>query len=574
MTADELVAVLNGLRVDGNDGQHVEAKAARGGLPERIADTLSAFSNSSGGGVILLGVDERQGFDAVGVPDPGAYVERIRQIATDQMVPPLDVLIETHEVDGATVVVCEVPELERDRKPAFLRRAGLASGAFRRIGDADDTLDMAQAQALVASRTQPEHDREVVARAGLGDLDAATVQRYLERIRDQHPRVFAAADDTSVLVQTEVLAEDAEGELRPTIAGILAFGTYPQRFLPQVNITIVVHPSVDGGSVDGVRFLDSRSIDGSIPDMLVDSLRALRGVLMTRSVFVEGHRMELLELPDEALREAIANALVHRDLAPQARGTQIQVEVFPDRVEILNPGGLFGGVTLESLGEAHVSSSRNARLVKLLADVETEDRRFVIENRASGIRTMAREVEKAGLRPPHFVDDISRFSVAFGRESLISAQDREWLESLGGRRLTTTQQRALVEMRRGARTTNAEFRRAGGLDSQDARRQLTDLVARGLVHQHGTTRATYYTLDPSQADAAIAGVDLNELRVLRAIIGESTRAEIVERTKLSAAGVVNILNRLIAHGLVEATAPPKSKRRRYVRIGRDPLRLL
>ena len=90
---------------------------------------------------------------------------------------------------------------------------------------------------------------------------------------------------------------------------------------------------------------------------------------MKRRSIVRGlFREDLWEYPETAIREALVNALAHRDLSPAARGTPVQIQMFPDRLEIVNPGGLYGAVTVDQLGQEGISSARNQLLMRLLTN--------------------------------------------------------------------------------------------------------------------------------------------------------------------------------------------------------------
>jgi len=123
--------------------------------------------------------------------------------------------------------------------------------------------------------------------------------------------------------------------------------------------------------------------------------------------------------PEVALREAIVNALVHRDYSVGARGTQVQIEMYPDRLLVRSPGGLYGPVAIEELGLRGTSSSRNRALLKILADAPFEDGRTVCENVGSGIFTMRRAMADAGMEPPVFSDNVSTFEVTFPNHPLL-----------------------------------------------------------------------------------------------------------------------------------------------------------
>lgn len=151
--------------------------------PHRVRDTLAAFANTPGGGVIVLGVDERRGFAATGVVDAGAMQRRLVEIARDDMTPPLEPIVTVHDIAGAMVVACQVEEVPADEKPCFHRGEGQLNGSFRRVGDRDVRLNSAQIQALMASRGQPRWDLAPVDGASADDLERAGVDAYLDRLR-------------------------------------------------------------------------------------------------------------------------------------------------------------------------------------------------------------------------------------------------------------------------------------------------------------------------------------------------------------------------------------------------------
>ena len=118
---------------------------------------------------------------------------------------------------------------------------------------------------------------------------------------------------------------------------------------------------------------------GSIPDMLLDALSLIQQRMSTGAIVEGGLRKDVPDYPIIALREAIANALQHRDYSPEGRGTHVQVNMYADRIEISNPGGLYGATTVESLGKEGISASRNEFLSRLLTYTPFQDG-FVVEN--------------------------------------------------------------------------------------------------------------------------------------------------------------------------------------------------
>ncbi|MFD0518158.1 ATP-binding protein [Paractinoplanes durhamensis] len=246
----------------------------------------------------------------------------------------------------------------------------------------------------MAARTQPAYDREVIDGTSVQDLDDEAVRRTLRRVRVGFPKL-AQSDDTMVLFRLGITAGSSV-DAPLTLAGLLAFGQFPQQFFPQLMVSVVVHGP---DSSSGTRFLDNQTVRGPIPEMVETTLAMLRRNLAVRAVISEhGSRVDEVEYPLEAVREAVVNALMHRDYSPVTRGTQVQIELFPDRLVVRSPGGLYGGVIVDELGEEGVSSSRNAVLSSLLADTYLpSSNELVAENRSSGIPAMLAVARRRGL---------------------------------------------------------------------------------------------------------------------------------------------------------------------------------
>ena len=124
-----------------------------------------------------------------------------------------------------------------------------------------------------------------------------------------------------------------------------------------------------------------------------------------------GKRTDVPHYPMKALREAIANALIHRDYSTNTDGAYIYLRIFDDRIEILNPGGLYGNNRLENLGSDNMLEVRNTTIIRLL-----EDTTDIVENRHTGIATMREEMKKMNLPEPEFENLRGTFKVTFRKE--------------------------------------------------------------------------------------------------------------------------------------------------------------
>jgi ATP-dependent DNA helicase RecG len=415
---NRLVAELRSVRADTHS---VEVKSAVGKLPKSLTETLSAFSNSAGG-TVILGLDEGTDFR----PSPGFDAVRARdalaRACADDIHPPVRTVIEILPFEGAQVVVTEVPEISPLSKPAYVRGRGEYQGSFIRGGDGDRKLSDYEVALLHANRGQPCDDRDPVAEASAADLDDDAVEALLRRMRGRQPRAFRPVPDEVALRRLGVIvpADPESGKLVPSLAGLLTLGSYPQQFFPQLNVTFVVFPSDQAGIVadGGPRFIDNRSLNGPLPWVVSDVVDAItRNMRLAGTVRGVG-RQDVYEYPVEALREAIVNSIMHRDYSPPSRGAQVQVEMYPSRLVVRNPGGLFGPVAEGELGTEGVTSSRNPVLSALLQEVQLPDSdRVICENRGTGIPTMLEQLRRSGTASVKFSNAISHFTVTFTRDA-------------------------------------------------------------------------------------------------------------------------------------------------------------
>ncbi|MCH3967377.1 MAG: winged helix-turn-helix transcriptional regulator [Atopobiaceae bacterium] len=207
--------------------------------------------------------------------------------------------------------------------------------------------------------------------------------------------------------------------LRPTIAGLLALGRYPQKYYPRLAVTFASFPGrtkSDGGGVPSL--LDSETLVGPIPALVADTLGAVRRNMRTGGLIDGAFRKDLPDYPLVAVREAVTNALMHRDYSAVARGMQVQVNMYEDRLEITNPGGLYGTLTLDMLGAPGFSATRNQHLSLLLEETPYPDGGFVAENRGTGYQRIVSELAENLMPSPVAKSTASYFSLTFEKRRL------------------------------------------------------------------------------------------------------------------------------------------------------------
>lgn len=550
LTVEDVVDLL---RAEGSDVSGIEAKAAHEGYPQDLAPTLSAFGNMPGGGVIVLGLDERSGFEAVGVYDAADAQARLANQARNAVVPPLQVSFTTGDIEGGMIVLARVRELPTTDKPCEVTATG---HAYLRSYDGDYPLSELERQGFVANRGVARHDQAAVEGATRDDLDMSLLATYIANCRARSPRLASMPDD-DVLRSTRVVTREGI----PTLAGIYTLGRYPQTHFPTLSITASV--AARPGDPIGTRSADIAHFDGPLPELLDQAVAWVRRNTATRVRFgTDGHGRDEPEYPTEAVRELVANALVHRDLGPHALSARVTITLRDDRLVITNPGGLHG-LTVEQLGAGTGGSARNQSLYDISKDVRTIDGRRLIEGIGSGIATVRQALKEAGMTPPHFVDAGIRFTAIVPEHALLNPDDLEWLATLAAARgLTDTQRHALAAMRHGESWTNRSLRNRFPMDSTEARALLTDLVERKLAVALGDGRGRTYQLGPA-ADVTFRIVPVPVKRpkhsdLILGILTDSPRSmrDLISATGLSERQVTYTLKRLRELGDVDLIGGP------------------
>lgn len=474
---EDLRNAIARMRLIGSDTQHYEVKAARKGLPESIAETISAFANRDGG-TIILGLDEENHFSTIPDFKAGSIHDALLRIG-DDFTPPCRLEIERYPFEDAEIVVAVVDAAPIDQRPCFITRKGIQSGSFVRTGDGDKRLTEYEIERLREFHQQPSFDRQPVSEATMNDLDPVILDAIVERNREITPRVFGKMDRMEILTKLGAVVQDPEESSRyiPTLAGLLVAGIYPQEFFPRLNITFTVYPGVKKVQADGVRYLETQAVNGSIPEMLVRSLELLKKHMNKGAVIEGALRKEVADYPILACREAIINALQHRDYSPAGRGSQVQINLYSDRLEILNPGGLFGAASFSSLPRG-ISATRNARLSQLLEYTPYasagEDFGYVVENRGTGLQQIKLELQEALMPEANLQDFVSAFQITFFKRRL-SEDER------GGKSWANFEAALISELQKRGSMSVAEIMQSSGLSRNTVSVRVRELKKRGLI---------------------------------------------------------------------------------------------
>ena len=401
MVSEELLVLIKKIQEIKAESQTVEVKSAHNGCPKRLYDTLSSFSNQDGGGIIVFGLDEKQGFEAVGVYDLQDLQKSVTE-QCNQMEPAVRGVFTFAEYEDKNICALEVPSVELVERPCYYKGAGKVKGSYIRVGDADLPMTDYEIYSYESYKKHVHDDEREVERIDLSYMDREILDKYIVEKKQAKPK-FSKLNEEQIYEMLNIKRDE-----RFTLAAVMNFALYPQGVFPQLGITAVVVPGYSIGELgnSGERFVDNKRIEGTISEMLEEAMVFCKRNMKIKTIIDSktGKRNDRTEYPINAVREAILNALIHRDYSVHTEGTPIQINFFTDRLEIHSPGGLYGRMTVEQLGKAR-PDLRNPTLATMAESLNQA------ENRYSGIPTIRMEMKEYGLPEPEFKNGRNEFVV-------------------------------------------------------------------------------------------------------------------------------------------------------------------
>lgn len=413
MQTEELVMLVRKIQKHQCEMQQIEVKAAEQGCPTRLFDTLSSFSNQDDGGVIIFGVSESQNFDVVGVYDAQDLQKKVTE-QCKQMEPVVRPLFTVSDMDGKTIVSAEIPGVDINSRPVFYKGVGRMKGSYIRVGESDEQMSEYEVYSYEAYKKKINDELRSLPPNAFSDVNKDELSLFLAKLKTKKPNLSSLPDDKNLALSGIY----KNGEL--TLAGLMIFGLYPQAVFPQFCITAVVVPGYQMGDIgaDSERFIDNKKIEGTIPQMIDGAMNFISRNMREKTIIdSNGKRADKTEFPLKAIREIILNALIHRDYSTNTESSPIRIMMFKNRIEVENPGGLYGRITLDSLGKVGADTRNPYIAANLEMMIDTE-------NRFSGIPTIRNEMQKAGLKPPLFESSRGVFKVTLFNEETTSFEGK------------------------------------------------------------------------------------------------------------------------------------------------------
>jgi ATP-dependent DNA helicase RecG len=429
-----------------------------------LAETMAAFANTDGG-TIILGVDESGRSTGELYPEE---VEGAIQGAVRRCRPLVQTEWLQEEIAGGFAFFIRVPR--------STELHSLADGrVLIRTRSENRPLSGEEIRQLAATKSTGDYEAQGVPGAQREDLDGEVVDEFVARWQEKQRREWTRPVD-ELLAQMGALDERG----RPTVVGVLLFGGDPQVFLPQSGLVFVKFPGTQPRGEDGRAGYGRREeIGGPLARIIQRSWSVIMDEMRTGAVVKGLEREEQTEYPTPAVREALVNAIAHRDY--RLRGRRIEVRMFSDRLEIISPGGLPGYITLDNIVEEHFS--RNPRIVAGLFQWG------YIEELGLGVDLMIDEMTSAGHPPPQFRAEPYLFGVTLYNKQERPPIDRwQWV-------MNERQAKALEYLQRHGRITSREYRTlCPDVSAETLRLDLADLAEKGLLLKIGDKKGTYYIL--------------------------------------------------------------------------------
>ena len=476
-----------------DEGQHFDRKSLFDGpegkkrprdrrtVRDQVAEYVAAFANAEGG-VLILGVED--GGEVTGHRYPAEAVRGILEAPQVRLRPsqPAGFLIE-HA--GATLLVFDVPTSD---VPVQVDGDGFPL----RMGDQTVQASESQIRALKL-RGLAESWEAQPSRLGVGDLDPALL------LRARTGAGLAGLSDEEYLLKRR-LADRRGGGVSLRRAAELVFGVDgPDHPNAGVRVFRVIGTERRLGVEHNVE--ERPRLEGNLPAVVTGTIDVL-SALIRRPSRLRGVRFqEVPEYPEFTWKEALLNAVAHRDYSIEGRTTEAWF--FDDRLEVSSPGGLLPDLTLDELlrlERRHMS--RNPRTVRSLVDLG------LMRDQGEGIPRMFAEMEGAFLPVPGLDARPNEVVVTLRNTPTLDESDRAFLASLGDEDRTEVEFRALLEAHRHGRIDNARLRRMTGLDTLAASAVLRRLRDRGHLTLHPAGSASYYELVRSLPASALAAGSL------------------------------------------------------------------
>jgi len=471
LTEETLLKIFKEAIQRRSEGENIEFKDARGGIPSDLWKSISAFSNRPGGGIILFGIVENQitkVFNTVGQTDLSLLQTKIVSLIQQKIRNCGQYTLKIVKYDDKDLLALLISECPQEQKPCYFIEIGMPRGAYIRIGNSNRQISEEELRSFLRYSPEYKYDRIAILEMTLEMLSQEKINEYLDKSAKRTGRLFSKDLPIEKILKNLGILIEIKNRLPPTLAGCLIFSKdAPQRIntLSRYVIRCVRY----AGTSPSSPIIDQQDIFGTLDQQIDESHKFILRNIAFKANIVGTKRVERYEYPEDAIREVLANALIHRDYI--VTGTYIQVNIFVDRIEISNPGTLPPGVTVENLKESQFS--RNEVIANLMRGLD------YMEEFGRGIDLVYARMLEWNLVEPLFKNRSNMFRVTLlgGRfKNLNERQVRIWNYLQDNNQITASQTHELFTTISRA-TVNIDLKK---------------MVEMELINVKGYSNNTYY----------------------------------------------------------------------------------
>jgi ATP-dependent DNA helicase RecG len=466
-----------------------------------VMQTVCAYANTEGlhGGYILIGIEEDSnspgGYVVTGVKNPDKRQNELVTQCTSKFNVIVRPEIDVGVVNNKTVIGVYIPESEPGDKPVYMKKQGMNKGTYIRVGSTDQLCTEDEIFRFIQKKNARPYDETVIPQTSLSDINPKALEEYRKLRKKKTPNAAELNYSDEDLLYALHCSEIIDGIPKPTIAGLILFGTDAvlHRYFSMMRFDYVRVKGREWGGNKNDSVYYSIELRESLLTLLPKAEAAIMEGIEREFSFPQGHltRDEKPVIPYDVIRELLVNAVMHRDY--QAASPVLVIK-YTDRIEFHNPG--YSLKPLDNIGTPG-STARNQTIASVLHETE------YAENKGSGIAKVRRIMDEAQLPPPKFASSETEntFVVTLSLHQLMDENAIRWLSQFSQFGLSSEEARTLVYAKNTGDVSNEYCRSLTGYDTAKSSNLLARMRGLGILHQHSHGSATYYTISEKYSES-------------------------------------------------------------------------
>jgi len=364
---------------------------------EKVLQTIIAFANGSGGNIVFGIDDDRK---IIGVANPFQLEERLSNITFDSINPKIRIDTVFITEQDRTLVIIKVPT--GIGTPYYQKNKGLENGTYIRVGSTTRLASKEIIKSLQFRGENISYISQIDYRFSKDDMDFPRIKKVFKEKKD-----IQIKEDH--LFMFNLLANSDE-KIYPTVAGMLLF---PQKEYIEYDFAQIKCAHFKGNTKD--IFIDVAEFRGSIIDQIESAIKFLKSNIKLSAKIGDVYRVEKYEYPLPALREAIVNAVTHRNYL--LKGENIKVAIFDNRIEISSPGELPAGYSVDDIGKMDFSKLRNITIGRIFSELK------IIEQWGRGFSNIIKSCKQYENIVPEFIEELQNFKIIFWKKDKVSKKE-------------------------------------------------------------------------------------------------------------------------------------------------------